>query len=113
MAIRLKTPAVEQSTYIVIIAFLDSTGKPTVPKLFEWTLMDEGGEIVNHRESVNVDTPESTESLVLSGADLALPDPTKPTRHLLLHAQYDSVEYGNDLPCRQELKFTITDLFCL
>jgi hypothetical protein len=109
----LTEPAVERSTYIVTVTFLDSARNPTTPKLLEWTLVDEDGAVVNSREDVNVDTPKSTESLVLSGADLALPDPVKPARHLLLHAQYDSVEYGNDLPCRQELKFKVANLFGL
>ena len=100
----------EQSTGIVEVDFSDSTGAAATPKLASWTLKDEDGAIINGRDAVNIDTPKATETVVLTGLDLALPDPKKPYRYLLIEAVYDSVLYGNDLNLREEGKLKIVDL---
>lgn len=109
MTIKLDAPT-EQSTYVVTVAFFDSAGAAVTPKLASWTLKDQDGAIINGRDAVNIDTPKATETVVLTGLDLALPDPKKPYRYLLIEAVYDSVLYGNDLNLREEGKFKIANL---
>lgn len=109
MTIKL-SPATEESTLIVTVNFFDSEGVAVQPKLAQWSLKDEDGNIVNLRDAVNIDTPQTTETIVLTGDDLALPDETKPNRYVLIEAVYDSVLYGNDLNLREEGKFKINNL---
>lgn len=110
MTIKLIIPAVEQSTYVVTIEFLDLDGVAITPKLAQWTLRDEDNAVVNLRDAIDLPTPAATEHIVLTGDDLALPDPAEPFRYLLVEAQYDSLAYGNDLWLREEFKFKITNL---
>lgn len=110
MTIKLCRSATEKSTYIVTVSFLDSEGAAVSPKLASWTLKDEDGNIVNSRDAVDIPTPSSEESIVLTGDDLALSDVDKPYRYLLIEAQYDSTTYGNDLFLRDEAKFKISNL---
>lgn len=100
----------EQSTFVITVAFLDTAGAAVAPKLAQWTLKDEDGNIVNSRHAVNIDTPGTTVYIVLTDADLALPDTAKPKRYILVEAVYDSVLYGNDLHLRDEGQFSINDL---
>lgn len=109
MTIKLK-PSTEESTFVVTVSFFEIGGAAVAPKLVQWTLKDEDGEVVNGREAVNIDVPETTVTIVLTGDDLALPETDKPTRYLLIEALYDSVLYGNDLNLREEGKFIISNL---
>lgn len=110
MTIKLK-PSTEESTYIVTVSFFDVGRVPVAPKMAQWTLKDEDGAIINGRDAVNIDVPETTETIVLTGVDLELPDITKPMRYLLVEAVYDSILYGNDLNLREEARFPVADLF--
>lgn len=110
MTIKLCDNATEKSTYIVAVSFMDSDGVAVSPKLASWTLKDEDGNIINSRDAIDIPTPSSEESIVLTGDDLVLSDTSKPYRYLLIEAQYDSVTYGNDLFLREEAKFKINDL---
>lgn len=109
MTIKLRK-ATEESTFIVTVAFFDTDQAAVAPKLAQWTLKDEDGAIVNNREAVLIDSPGTTVIIVLTGDDLVLPDPLKPTRYLLIEAVYDSVLYGNDLNLREEGRFQISNL---
>jgi hypothetical protein len=109
MTIKLQA-STEESTYIVTVSFFDADGTPVAPKLAQWTLKDEDRAIVNGRDAINIDEPEISEVIVLTGDDLALPDSTRPLRYLLIEAQYDSVLYGNDLHLREEGRFKIANL---
>jgi len=111
MTIKLSVPAIEESTYIVSVSFIDTEKSAVVPKVASWSLFDEDRAVVNSREDVNIDPLAATVSIVLTGADLALPNIEKPTRYLLVKAQYDSVLYGNDLNLKEEFRFKITNLF--
>lgn len=109
MTIKLK-PSTEQSTYVVTVNFYDVSGAAVAPKLAAWTLKDEDGAIVNSRSAVNIDVPGTSNTIVLTGADLALPDTNKPMRYLLIEAVYDSLLYGNDLNLREEGSFMVSNL---
>lgn len=62
------------------------------------------------KSAVNINTPGTTVYIVLTDADLALPDTAKPKRYVLVEAVYDSVLYGNDLHLRDEGEFSIANL---
>ena len=109
MTIKLKA-ATEQSTYVVTVSFFDTEGNAVAPKLASWTLKDETGTVVNQRAAVDLTPLGTTATVVLTGADLVLPDEPHPTRYLLIEALYDSVLYGNDLNLREEGKFQISNL---
>lgn len=109
MTIKLK-PATKKSTFVVGVEFFDADGTAVAPKLAQWTLKDEDLVVVNSRDAVNIDVPETTVNIVLTGDDLALPDPDKPGRYILVEAVYDSVLYGNDLHLRDEGWFPLTNL---
>ena len=112
MTIKLKA-ATEQSTYVIAVSFLDTAGNAVTPKLASWTLKDESKAVVNSRLAVNLPVVGNAAAIVLTGADLALPDESAPLRYLLIEALYDSVLYGNDLNLREEARFTISNLVAL
>lgn len=111
MTAKIYKKALEESTFIIKVDFYDSSSAAVVPKMANWTLRDEDYEVVNSREEVDIvgDDLDSTTYIVLTGADLALPDPTKPTRYVLIQAMYDSDDFGSDLYFKEEIVFKITN----
>jgi len=108
MTTRLMQKAIEQSTYVVFAAFLDTKKQPVTPNVVTWTLTDRFGAVVNGRLDVAVDALTFEIPIVLSGADLQVL-PTGVTRHLTVSCTYDSI-YGNDLPINDECTFEVQDL---
>lgn len=83
--------AMERSTYRVRMTFRDDRGDVVIPESLVWSLRDGSGAIVNGRARVVVVTPESTEEIVLTGADLQLVgDGNKELRTVVAEATYDS-----------------------
>ena len=101
--------AVEDSTFIIHITFIDADGTEVVPNAINWDLKNSSGRIINSRDNVSV-TPAATIDIVLSGADLAITETGDKLRFLLGRAVYNSVKYGNNLPLNFVAKFTIDEV---
>jgi hypothetical protein len=103
----MSTDAVERSTYVLPVEFLDADGETVVPSVANWTLYGHDKEtVINGRQDVAL-----TDSyIVLTGDDLALPNSALPARYVLVKATYDSATFGNNLSFRAEIQFKIVDL---
>lgn len=98
----------EGSTYVVTATFYDEAGILIEPTAVEWELTDSDGTTINSRTGVS-ETPASTITIVLSGADLAIVANDDLIRVITVTATYDSTN-GDDLPLIEEIKFKIRDL---
>jgi len=107
---RLEEEAIEKGTYVITVEFEDEDGDAITPKTLTWTLSDKKGRIINSREDVSVVTPSSSNDIVLSGNDLALPNTDNRVRIFTAEATYDSLSYGNDLPIKEEAEFVVRKL---
>jgi hypothetical protein len=103
--IEIKTIPNEESTVYITVTFYDKDGTATAPDSVTWTLTDEEGNIINEREDVEIDTPESSEEIKLSGNDLKSSDSFK--RVLTV----ESVLNGD--PLKEEGRFNIGDLLII
>lgn len=103
----LKTKAVENSTFVVNVAFTDEDGEPKAPVTMLWTLTDEEGTVINDREDVQISSPTESEDIVLSGLDLGLS--VSAERYLLVYGTYNST-LGVGLPYKDQVRFVIEDL---
>jgi hypothetical protein len=104
----LATPAVERSTYAIVISFFDEAGDPVTPVTAKWTLTDDTGEVINQRSAVAITPLGETATIVLHGADLALSN--SHTRRLVtIEATYNS-SLGNGLELTAQEEFLITPL---
>lgn len=104
---KMTTNAVEESTYVLEVEFLDANGETVVPTTAQWTLYGyDNVTVVNSR----LDVPLIGSSIVLTGEDLALPISVQNTRRVLIEATYNSATYGNNLNFRHEIFFKITNL---
>jgi putative intracellular protease/amidase len=108
---RLGTEAVEQSSYVITLGFLDAAGNLVTPDSASWTLSTAAGTVINGREEVTISPLAATVTIVLSGADLALVvGDNAPARRLLtVEATYSSDE-GAALPLRDEYEFAVRHL---
>lgn len=105
----LEEKAVEEGTYPIIVEFHDGDGAPIIPNAgLSWTLTDADGNVINNRSEQPLPS-QSSVTIPLKGADLALPNPKKTKRILLVEGTYNS-DMGNDLPLLDEVTFYITDL---
>jgi hypothetical protein len=97
------THALEKSTYVVRVAFLDEDGAAETPTAITWTLSTSGGTVINSRTNVIVAVPASTIDVVLSGLDLAFQTGEYNTaeRILTVNATYTSA-LGAGLPLKEE-----------
>lgn len=113
MTIKLVPRAVEESTAILEISFMDTDESPVVPYSATWTLSDLDNVVINSRSAVPLYPLASTFNIVLNSEDLKLPDPSTKatrTRRVLVEASYNSTAYGNGLMLREEFEFVIRDL---
>jgi len=106
----LDSRAIEQSTFPITMSFTDDTGTAVNPDTLFWTLIDINGNVINNRENVEISNPTSTQTITLSGDDLAIDDKTTKERILLVKGTYTS-DLGSDLPIRKSLKFFIDEFF--
>lgn len=110
MATTLTTMPAEEATLVVTVAWLDDASAAVTPSAATWTLTDTDGRIVNSRENVAITGLSTSNAIVLSGADLALPSTLNgPQRVLLVEYTYSS-SAGSDLPGKAQCVFTIEDL---
>jgi len=87
----LRAEAREGSTHQVTVSFLDANGAALTPDVATWTLMTGDGTVVNGRQNVAIVTPESEETITLTGADVSCTDSTPfEYRVLRVAATYDS-----------------------
>jgi len=60
-----------------------TVGTTFTPVTLTWRLMDEDETVINSRTTVSVAVPSTSNTIKVSGADLALPDSKKARRYLL------------------------------
>lgn len=102
----------EQSTFVVTVAFKDEEGNDVTPTSMNWTLTDSDGNVINNRENVVVNSPSSSEDIVLSGDDLAVTDENNRVRILTVEAVYSS-SLGSNLPLKDDVTFTVDNLIAV
>lgn len=110
MATELSVDAVEQSTYVVTIAFTDEDGNAVAPDTATWTLTDDEGTVINLRQDVTISSPSATEEVLLTGDDLAITDTYSPRRIFTIEATYTSGTFGAGLPLTGAAQFTVERL---
>lgn len=92
----LSTEALEDSTFVVTVAFTNEDEETVTPQTIEWSLKNEGGAVVNSR-SAESETPANSIDILLSGDDLDPGTATVGRLLLTVTATYNS-SLGNDLP---------------
>lgn len=112
MPILLETHADERDTYNVRASFFDesATPQPVTPTTLNWSLVNMRGEIINNRLNVPI-TPAATVNVVLTGADLALPDTSNEyarTRAVIFRGTYNS-SLGSGLILTKEVRLIIDE----
>lgn len=103
----LTTPAVEQSVFWITVAFLDEDSNAMAPDVATWTLTDVEGNIINAREDVSITTPETSETVELSGDDLAVDGNDIIQRLLTIEGTYTSDTYGATKPFKIQIQFPV------
>jgi hypothetical protein len=104
--------AVEKSTYIVTMNFIDENDEAVAPASATWSLTDEAGNIINSREDVVLSGLAEEMSVVLSGDDLGLAagfSGNAEKRIFTVEATYNS-DLGVGLPLRDQLEFPVYNL---
>ena len=110
MAIKLTLNAIEESTYGITIDFYDDAGAAVSPATMTWTLSDKDGTVINARQDVAISNPTSSETITLSGDDLAVSEGESSLRILTLEGTYDSGTLGTGLAFRDSCQFVVEDL---
>ena len=109
--VKLTTEAVEESTYVVTLAFADKAGAAVTPDSATWTLTDGAGTVINSRSGVTIAPLAASVDVVLSGLDLAMQplETSYGNRLFTVQAVYSSTE-GASLPLKEEYQFMIRGL---
>lgn len=100
----LNIKAVNESSYFITAAYADVDGAFT-PNALTWTLTDYEGTIINGRNAVSIPTPSTSNIIVLGADDLDNDNGTE--RVFTIEGNYNSLTFGNNLPLREQAKFTI------
>ena len=103
----LTTVANEKSVYWITVAFLDEDNAAMAPDVCTWTLTDMEGNIINSREDVSITTPETSETLELSGDDLAVDGNDIVNRLITLEGTYTSDTHGAEKPFKIQISFPV------
>ena len=102
--------AIEHSTEVITVRFLDEDENPVAPNTAVWTLTTGDGEVVNNRFRVAITSPSSVENIVLTGADLQILGNTlREFRVLTVEATYNS-SYGTALSLVNSVSFWVSNL---
>ena len=108
--VRMSVEAAEGSTYVLAAEFRDADGSVVTPNTASWTLYGpDKVTVINGRE----DVPLTGDYIVLTGADLALPNSSQRWRYVLVKATYNSATFGSNLEFRSEIQFRITNLLTI
>jgi len=105
----IKPNANERSTYIVQISLTDEDELPVTPLTLVWTLRDAAGAVVNGRENVEVESPQSAVYITLSGDDLLIDGYFSGRRILSLEGTYNST-LANGVAIRAAAAFDVDRL---
>lgn len=104
------TKAEAGGTFIVTCAFTDEDDSPVAPDTLTWSLYNSDGEIINSREDVAIESPSTSEDIVLYGDDLVVGvGHDEDECHLIINGTYTS-SAGAGLPLRNQLNFYVVDL---
>lgn len=108
---KLRIEAVEQSTYVITLAFANKAEVPVTPDSATWTLTDGAGTVINSRSGVTIAPLAASVDVVLSGLDLAMQagETGYAARLLTVQAVYSSTE-GASLPLNEEYQFQVRGL---
>ena len=109
MPTTIKTPRpAEEGTCFIDLAFWNENGEAQAPKTAKWSFSDKKGNFINNRDEVAISSPSATETVVLSGDDLALQAGERELadRIFTIEWTYDSV-LGSDLPDNDKLEFQV------
>lgn len=111
MPVTLTTHAVEESTYVITVAFTDEDGSTVVPNAITWTLTDPIGNVINNLEDISISPPDSSVTITLKGDDLSLAvgEVGLGQRVLTIEATYDS-SLGSNLPLKDTAHFNVLDI---
>ena len=105
--------AIEESTFVINVAFTDEDGDATTPTAATWTLTDCDGSIMNSREDVTISSLDTNVDVVLSGDDLALQSSTDDGKRVfLVEGTYDST-LATGLQFKDQCDFYIADLIAV
>jgi hypothetical protein len=105
--ITLTTPAIEKSVYWITVNYVDEQNNAIAPDVATWTLTDLEGNVINSREDVAIAAPVSSETIELSGNDLAVDGNDMVQRILTIEGTYTSAVYGAGKPLKIQIKFPI------
>jgi hypothetical protein len=108
MPVTLSTHAIEKSTYVVTAKFYDEADNAITPVTLKWTLTDEDGTVINSRTAVVVAAPAASNSIALTGLDLAVTTASR-NRIITFEATYNG-DLGTGLALKESAQFVIDDL---
>lgn len=107
--------AKERGTIALVVSFADENGTPTAPTTMTWSLVDVNGTVINSRSDVTVTTPEASETIVLSGADLQITAAEQSAGYALVKRRFVveitfTSDLGSGLPAKEVAAFLIENL---
>jgi len=108
MATKLSPNATEESVYAITISWYDESGKAVTPSAATWTLTDLAGNVINSRDGVTISSLSTSNTVVLSGDDLAIGSNGN-QREFLVEFTYTS-NLGAGLNGKWAAQFTIDQL---
>ena len=91
--VKLTAEAVEESTYVITLAFANKAGAAVTPDSATWTLTDGAGTVINSRSALAMQPMETSYG----------------NRLFTVQAVYSSTE-GASLPLKEEYQFMIRGL---
>jgi len=114
MPATLSVHAIEESTYIITLAFTDEDGDPVVPTMITWTLSNTTGTVVNSRLDVAIAVPAASVDVLLQGDDLQIlsGEVNQGVRTFTVEATYLSL-LGADLPLNASVRFIVDNLLMI
>ena len=103
--------AEEEGTYGIVLTFYDENGDSVVPDTLKWHLTDKRGATINARQDVAIGAPAATNTVALSGDDLAIIEAasSQETRYFTLEGTY-TWDLGAGLPLLAECEFVVDSL---
>jgi hypothetical protein len=101
----------EGSSFALSVTFKDEAGTPVIPTKITWSLTDLDGTIINNRDQVEVETPDSSIDIVLNENDTLclIEGSNKEHRVITVYCEYNS-DLGNGLTMYKEGKLAIKNL---
>lgn len=105
--------AYQEGTYVVNFSMTDESGNSIAPVTLSWSLHTKDGTIINLRTDVDINSPATSNDIVLQGDDLQILMAEESSeyveRRVTFKATYDS-SLGTDLPANREIAFILENL---